>query len=98
MSALLSRPEGHESFGGKGVTIAEVLKFLQDINPGAVNKEKSEDFLGESISIDTTIPLINGNALAIVFLGRLDFLSYNMILLYSIVYDMHFFPPSSRNC
>lgn len=80
LSVLTTRPKGKTgSFGGKGVTVQEVLIFLESTNPKSTILNRSTATPKRSIvtTSSTTantgslkIPLVNGRAVGVTYLGR----------------------------
>lgn len=74
LSVLTTRSARNSSFGGKGVTVQEVVSFLESVNPkpsrsGNTNPiSKGLREKGNKSGIIATIPLINGRALGIAYL------------------------------
>lgn len=71
---LVQRPPHKSSFGGKGVTITEVLNFLRSTSPKrnyarAATSANANDASGVTAIISST-PLYNGHALGVAFLGE----------------------------
>jgi hypothetical protein len=76
LSVLVSRPPNKTSFGGKGVTISEVLTFLRGTSPKRNYARGIASTLlasgqGEKgiAAIISSTPLFNGHALGVAFLG-----------------------------
>ena len=72
LSVLTTRSARNSSFGGKGVTVQEVVSFLESVNPkpsrSGVANSKGLREKGIKSGIVVTIPLINGRALGIAYL------------------------------
>ena len=72
LSVLTTRSARSSSFGGKGVTVQEVVSFLESVNPKVPSKVSSASRgireKGSKSGIIATIPLINGRALGIAYL------------------------------
>jgi hypothetical protein len=74
LSVLTTRSAKNSSFGGKGVTVQEVVSFLESVHPktsrtgitSSISKNLREK--GNKSGIVVTIPLINGRALGIAYL------------------------------
>lgn len=73
LSVLVSRPANKSSFGGKGVTIGEVLAFLRSCSPqvnysqSRANKQRWQMEKGIA-QVLSSLSLVNGHALAVAFL------------------------------
>lgn len=81
LSVLVSRPPSKTSFGGKGVTIGEVLSFLRSCSPkinysrgrsggSAASQGRQAAWQTEKAiaTVLSSIPLLTGHALAVAFL------------------------------
>jgi len=93
---LTTRPKGKVgSFGGKGVTVQEVLNFLESVVPkvsGPLSRSavatmskraiRSED--PSAAVSNLKIPLVNGRALGVTYLGWNNI--YLFIYLFCILY------------